>query len=101
MKMFPLAPNFKTFAEAHEAALSKVADGACIAAANAEDGFAVRVQRTDHNNTPRSRVVIHVWRDAKLVRKIEWQRLLDAPAHAQAQVDVARSVVRGVLAATA
>lgn len=75
MKMFPLAPTFSTFAEAHEAALSKVADGACIAAANTEDGYAIRVQRTDHNNTRRSRVVVHAWRGAKLMRKAEYAAL--------------------------
>jgi len=91
-KMFPFAPTCDTFAEAHEAALSKVADGACIAAANTSDGWSVRVQRTDHNNSRRSRVVIHVWREGKLVRKGEWQRMLDAEA--------GLALARGALAAT-
>ena len=68
--------NCATFAEAHEAALSKVADGASIAEADSDDGFSVRAQRTDHNNCRKSRVTIHVWRNAKLVPKAEWKAML-------------------------
>ncbi len=57
---------------------AQVEGGRNIAQVRTDSGFLIRVQRTDHNNLKRPRIVLHVWdRDGNAVPKSVWSAAAD------------------------
>ena len=70
-----MTTEFKT---AYDDVVTQVVGGKCFAQRLADGGYCIRAQQTDHNNSRKSRVVIHVWLNSKLLRKSEVAALLEA-----------------------